>query len=531
MHYPFVMIGLFLVILSQGEIRDIYNNAMDLFNQGDYEAAERELKKALAQTPDSSYLHEALADLYYEMDNLEESLSEYLRTLELDPENSNAAFSAAYIYQQWEMYDSARYYYRLSIKIEPSDPGAHLNLGNVLWDMGDLKGAEAEYREAVRLEPTYTKAHYNLGLLYRHLGQDSLAEIHYLAAVESEPEDYDSRWNLALLYEDMGRYPEAAKQLQTLLEYYPGNLSLLYELASVKENMGEKEEAKDIYQEIIAVDPTYGEAYYRMAVLLGAAEESDQWSGEEMGSMMGTSEELPAFWGFGGAYDSRYYQKADYKEKKEVTDIPAAEVYAWWGKYIGSTMATYIDVGANYPMKFRETENEEDYGSYDNYELSWELLRYFTGWTLDLGIASRYYPKVLPDPYSRYIYTRLTGGAYIFFPWFDLDVFSVWSPQERYLREAFWWETSVSRDMKHGEFKSDLSFWQRWDTYNERTNRASFEMDGMSVSYRFSYQKWGFSAGIGGGYYWYRPFVSKEDRTPGEPVPGPFYFFSASYSR
>ena len=531
MYYPLAMIGLLLMILSQSEIRDIYNNAMDLFNQGNHEAAERELKKALAQAPDSSYLHEALASLYYEMDRLDESLSEYLKTLELDPENPNAAFGAAYIYQQWEMYDSARYYYRLSIRIEPSDPGTHLNLGNVLWDMGDLRGAEAEYREALRLEPTYTKAHYNLGLFYRHLGKDSLAEVHYLAAVESDPENYDSRWNLALLYKDMERYPEAAEQWETLLEYYPDNLSVLYELANTKEKMGEKEEAKGIYRDIIAVDPDYGEAYYRMAILLGAAEESDAWSAEEIGAIIGTSEESPAFWGFGAAYDSRYYQKADYKEKKEVTDIPAAQLYAWWGKYLGTTMATYIDVGANYPMKLRETETGEGYGAYDNYELSWELLRYFKGWTLDLGLSSRYYPKTLADPYSRYIYTRLKGGAYIFFPWFDLDIFSVWGPQERYLRKAFWWETDVSGDMKHGEFKSELSFWQRWDTYNERTSKATFEIDGMSVLYKFSYQKWGFSARIGVGYYWYRPFVSKEDRTPGEPVPGPFYFFSASYSK
>jgi len=531
MHYPLSMISLLLVILSQNEVRDIYNKAMDLFNQGDYEAAERELKRALAQSPDSSYLHEALARLYYETSNLEESLSEYLKALELDPENSNAAFGAAYIYQQWEMYDSARYYYRVSIMIDPSDPGTHLNLGNVLWDMDDLRGAEAEYREALRIEPTYTKAHYNLGLLYRHLGKDSLAEVQYLAALGSDPEDYDSRWNLALLYEDMGRYEEAAEQLKTLLEYYPDNLSVLYELAKAKEKTGEKDEAKEIYQKIIAIDPTYGEAYYRMAVLLGAAEESDTWSAEDMQTLMGTGGDQPAFWGLGAAYDSRYYQKAEYKEEKVVTDIPATEFYAWWGKYIGTTMATYINLGANYPMKFRGAKNGEDYATYDNYELSWELLRYFTGWTLDLGIASRYYPKYLADPSSRYIYTRLTGGAYIFLPWFDLDVFSIWSPHERYIRKAFWWETSLDGDMKHGEFKSELSFWQRWDTYNERTDRAAFELDGMSISYKFSYHKWGFSAGIGAGYYWYRPFVSKEDRTPNEPAPGPFYFFSASYSK
>ncbi len=519
------MISLFLVILTQGEIRDIYDKAMDLFNQGEYEAAERELKKALAQAPDSSYLHEALADLYYEMDNLEESLSEYLRALELDPENSNAAFSAGYIYQQWEMYDSARYYYRLSIKIEPSDPGAHLNLGNVLWDMGDLRGARAEYTEAIRLEPTYAKAHYNLGLLYRRMGMDSLAEYHYLEALESEPDDYDSRWNLAILYEDIGEYQKAAEQLEKLLEYYPDNLSVMYELAFVMEKSGEKAEAKGLYQKIISTDPEYGEAYYRMAVLLGAAEESDEWSEEGIETVSGGGD-LPAFWGIGAAYDSRYYQRYDYRDTVIRTDIPAAQFYAWWGKYIGTTMATYLDVGANYPMKLRE--GPDGYGNLDNYDLSWELLRYFTGWTFDFGLRTRYYPKYLSNQWEKSLYTRIVAGTYIFLPWVDIDIFSILSPQQRYLRGAFWWETSLSGDMKHGEFKSDLSFWQRWDTQNEHTGSATFELDGMSVTYKFSYQKKGFSAGIGGGYYWYRPF---SDRVHSDPSPGPFYFFSAGYSK
>ncbi|MEO0179928.1 MAG: tetratricopeptide repeat protein [candidate division WOR-3 bacterium] len=518
------MIGLIFFMLSQTDTRDIYNKAMDLYNQGDYEAAIRELKRAIAESPDSSYLHEALGDIYYDMEDYEESLSEYLRALELDPENSDAAFGAAYIYQQWEMYDSARYYYRLSIRIEPSDPGAHLNLGNVLWDMGDMRGAEAEYREALRLEPTYQKAHYNLALLYENLRRYSLAEIHYLAAIDSDPEDYDSRWNLTVLYEKQERYLEAEEQLETLLEYYPDNLNVLYKLGTVKEKLGNKEGAKEIYMKIISDDPSYGEAYYRMAVLLGAAGESDEWSGEELGVFQG-SKELPPFWGIGGTYDSRYYQRYDYKDTIIKTDIPAAQAYAWWGKYIGTNMATYIDVGANYPTKFRGAEG---YGDLDNYELSWELLRYFEGWTFDFGLRSRYYPKLLSNLWEKSLYTRLVGGAYIFFPWVELDIFSVWNPQRRYLREAFWWETSLSEDMKHGEFKSDLSFWQRWDTENDHNGKATFELDGMSVSYKFSYNKWGFSAGIGVGYYWYRP-LSKPVHS--DPSPGPFYFFTASYSK
>ncbi|MEO0107684.1 MAG: hypothetical protein ABIK62_00730, partial [candidate division WOR-3 bacterium] len=81
----------------------------------------------------------------------------------------------------------------------------------------------------------------------------------------------------------------------------------------------------------------------------------------------------------------------------------------------------------------------------------------------------------------------------IFLPWFDMDIFSVWSPQQRYLRGAFWWETSISRDMQHGEFKSELSFWQRWDTQNEHTGSATFELDGLSGTYKFSYQHGGIS--------------------------------------
>ncbi|MGB9589937.1 MAG: hypothetical protein ACPL68_03540, partial [Candidatus Hydrothermia bacterium] len=205
--------------------------------------------------------------------------------------------------------------------------------------------------------------------------------------------------------------------------------------------------------------------------------------------------------------DSRYYQRYDYRDTVIKTDIPAAQLYGWWGKYIGTTMATYLDVGANYPTMFRG--GEDGYGNFDNYDLSWELLRYFTGWTFDFGLRTRYYPKFPANQQENSLYTRLVAGTYIFLPWIDIDIFTVWSPQQRYLREAFWWETSLSGDMQHGEFKSELSFWQRWDTHNERTGGATFELDGTSLTYKLSYQKKGLSAGIGAGYYMYRPFAER----------------------
>ncbi len=531
MRYHLFMISLtVLFVVAQSTPADAYQQALDFIDQGEYQDAKRMLLKAIAQNPDSSYLHEALAEVYFNMSELDSSLIEYKRAFELDPQNANAAYNTAYIYQQWEEFDSAEVYYRKAIDLDPSDPGTYLNLGNVLWDSGDMESAEKEYKKALEVEPSYYNAHFNLALLYQHQGEDSLAEAHYLKAIEYAEDDFDARWNLSLLYEDMGRYEDAISFLEVLADEYPDDPDVLFELARMYEAMDRVQDAEDTYRKLIELEPDYGEAYYRMAVLLGAAadetSESDQWSEEDLASLMSGSEEMPAFWGVGASYDSRYYQNSEYREEKITTDIPAFELYGWWGKYIGTTMATYITVGANYPIA--KDSLAAVYDSLDNYDLSWEMLRYFDNLTLDFELKTRLYPKYIFAG-ERYNYARLVGGAYIFPPFLpdgvDIDVFMGWDPSKPYLNKAFWGETDISGEMHHGEFKSSADFWQRWDTFSDKRGTGSFDLDAASLSYRFSYHKWGFSASVGVGYYWLI------DRKQNDPENGPYYTFSMSYSR
>lgn len=85
---------------------------------GLYEQAEQEFKKALAEAPDNVSGHLGLGITYIQMEHYDEALSELNRAIELDPDNSVAWADRGILYDKTGFYEKALANYKKALALD-----------------------------------------------------------------------------------------------------------------------------------------------------------------------------------------------------------------------------------------------------------------------------------------------------------------------------------------------------------------------------------------------------------------------------
>ena len=122
----------------------VVDDAAELVQKGQYEAALPELRRAQALNPIGSLRTQQSGDCAGETGKTAEAIREYEKAIDLSPD-----FAEAYN-----------------------------NLGNALARIGKVDEAVARYRKALELDPEYAKAHSNLGVALARMGKPDEAIPH-----------------------------------------------------------------------------------------------------------------------------------------------------------------------------------------------------------------------------------------------------------------------------------------------------------------------------------------------------------------
>ncbi|HZP05274.1 MAG TPA: winged helix-turn-helix domain-containing protein [Terracidiphilus sp.] len=149
-----------------------------------------------------------------------------------------------------------------ALSINPSLAEAHVALGFSDWYyQWDLTSAEAEFRKAIALEPTNVNAHHWYAQLLMTAGRFDEAEQQMQAALEADPRSRILRTNLGWLYEYEGRFAEAILQVRGVLAENPNFLNAHYKLWYIYSAMGDQTHASEEFQWVFHViaDPMHRE--------------------------------------------------------------------------------------------------------------------------------------------------------------------------------------------------------------------------------------------------------------------------------
>mgnify|MGYP000869489506 CR=1 FL=1 len=142
--------------------------------------------------------------------------------------------------------------YQKAIQIKPDFAQARNNLGNVYYNQSKLEEAVVEYQRAIAINPNHAKAHYNLGVVYHQQGELEQAIIQYQQAIASIPQEEKRGNNDGVTYSDPGRlvFGMAVDNPTTNPNYARAH----YYLAQIYSVKNEKEQAIEWLQQAIVLE-------------------------------------------------------------------------------------------------------------------------------------------------------------------------------------------------------------------------------------------------------------------------------------
>ncbi|MEG3850738.1 TIGR03032 family protein, partial [Microcoleus sp. herbarium19] len=182
-------------------IETMYDRALTLQKQGDWESAEKEYQQIIAQHPN-------YAPAYFQLGN------------------------AKLVKQEWQ---SAIALYRQALNCEQRYSQAWYNLGVCLENLGDIEGAIASYQQAVTYNPNYAIAYNSLGTLLEKQFQGEAAKIAYEKAANIQPDAIAYLGNLARIQFICEQYAEAAANYQKVLQLDATNINAMSALVKINQ--------------------------------------------------------------------------------------------------------------------------------------------------------------------------------------------------------------------------------------------------------------------------------------------------------
>jgi tetratricopeptide (TPR) repeat protein len=214
-----------------------------------------------AASQDDEKIEEALkifnqAKYLHQEGNYEGAVREYRRASKLDKENPFIYNFLGLALLSLQDYKGAVKAFEQALVLNPNLTDVHNNLGVVYSESGEKEKAFEEFTLVIRDPsfPTPEKPLYNLGELYLREGNNELALMHFRRSVERNPNFAMGYRGLGKVHLALGDREAAIENFEKAIELIPNELESLYELARLYDAQGDTEKAGDYYRRVVEAD-------------------------------------------------------------------------------------------------------------------------------------------------------------------------------------------------------------------------------------------------------------------------------------
>jgi tetratricopeptide (TPR) repeat protein len=206
------------------------------------------IEEALKIFNQAKYLHQE--------GNYEEAVREYRRAAKMDDKNPFIYNYLGLALLALEDYDGAIKALKQALVLNPNLTDVHNNLGVVYSQMGEKEKAYQEFTLVVRDPsfPTPEKPLYNLGELYLRDNNLELALMHFRRAVEKNTNFGMGYRGLGKVHLALGELEASVENFEKALEVSPNDVESLYELARIYDSQNDMEKARDYYRRVVEAD-------------------------------------------------------------------------------------------------------------------------------------------------------------------------------------------------------------------------------------------------------------------------------------
>jgi tetratricopeptide (TPR) repeat protein len=200
------------------------SNGIRLYQDGDYNGAAREFRRAIGLSPaseDTVNAYDFLATAYLQLGKTHEALGAYQTTLRLAPGREDLHVKFGNILLEEKKYSEASKEYKAALQLNPNSTANLYSLGQAYLAMGDFGGAKAVFNQITDLAPGNYGGFYGLGQAYYREGEYEKA-IDQFKIVLAIDEGFSYGYlDLGYVYADLGRIEEAFAQVNVLEEKDP----------------------------------------------------------------------------------------------------------------------------------------------------------------------------------------------------------------------------------------------------------------------------------------------------------------------
>lgn len=268
-----------------------YEELAGIYNRSDYvNRAISEFKQAIADDPDSLFLHVQLGDLYWRAGRTNDALGEAQHVLQTNPNDLGAHQLLASIYLhdlgenesqqgQKQTLEKTIHEYEAITRINPSDTRSTIMLGRLYGLDNQSEKAEATFKKVLVNNPDSGSALNYLGKLY--IDQEQYPEaISFLEKIPEAQRGPATLGMLGLAYSETGDYTRAVTNFKAALEMDPEDVDVRRKYAEALMRSGKITEARSEFEKVLKVNPQDGVSYLRLAQIDQAAGNFDAASKE-----------------------------------------------------------------------------------------------------------------------------------------------------------------------------------------------------------------------------------------------------------
>jgi tetratricopeptide (TPR) repeat protein len=253
-----------------------YEEMANTYGRSEYATrAVEEYKMALDADPDSKFLNNGLAELYYRTGHVKDAIIAAQAQINKDPNDLAAHKLLGSIYLRslgddgqggpsGDVLKLAIAEYEKIVELEPKSIEDHLLLGQLYSFGHDSAKAEAQFATAQKIDPGSEETALNLARLYSGQGDPQRA-IKVLTALPESDRTAKVEYVLGASYDQLKDTKNAIAAYQRSMALEPDNLDVERALAKDLLNDNQLDAAKNAYNDIAEGDPSDPEAYLRLS--------------------------------------------------------------------------------------------------------------------------------------------------------------------------------------------------------------------------------------------------------------------------
>lgn len=160
-------------------------NGVAYFEQGEYQLAAEEFKRATADQPDNADYISNYATAMKKLGNLERAEQSYQHALNVDPSHQPSYHGLASTYIETGRPQQAVSLMRSWAETQPYNAGSHVEMAWVHRETGNYAAAEQELQAALKVNPNHPVALAQLGQVYQDTGRNQQALALYQSSLVS----------------------------------------------------------------------------------------------------------------------------------------------------------------------------------------------------------------------------------------------------------------------------------------------------------------------------------------------------------